>query len=130
MELRDLIVTPCYIFFVYFALYLARPYLCDQNNHRYYFPALTLKIIGALAVGFIYQFYYHGGDTYNYHTFGSRVVWEAFMNDPIDGLNLFLNSSKPDLYPYTARIPFYYDPSSFFVIRVAWVLDLLTASSY
>ncbi|MEJ0034455.1 MAG: hypothetical protein WDO15_30850 [Bacteroidota bacterium] len=51
--------------------YLLRKKLCDDINYRYYFPALTVKIIGALAVGFIYQFYYAGeGDTFNYHTRG------------------------------------------------------------
>jgi hypothetical protein len=29
-------------------------------------PAFTLKIIGAILLGYIYQYYYKGGDTLNY----------------------------------------------------------------
>ena len=60
----------------------------DSVNRVYFFPALTVKIVGALAVGFIYQFYYNGGDTFNYHTHGSRHVWEAFMDSPVKGMRL------------------------------------------
>jgi hypothetical protein len=109
---------------------LIRPTLTNDVTRGYYFPALTLKIFGALAVGFIYQFYYHGGDTYNYHTWGSRIIWEAFMQNPADGLSLIFNSQDPDLYIYSSRIFFYNDPSSFFVIKVAALLDFITFSSY
>ncbi len=51
-KLRDLIVTPLVIFAVYAMAYAARPYVADQVTGRYYFPALSLKIIGAIALGF------------------------------------------------------------------------------
>lgn len=131
MELRDLIVTPLVVAVVYLAAYLIRPYVTDQITRRYFFPALSLRIIGALAVGFIYQFYYSGGDTYNYHTHGSRVIWEAFADDPYLGFNLLLNnSSVPGAYPYASKIYFFSDPSSFAVIQLASFLDLFTYSSY
>ncbi|MEQ8424942.1 MAG: hypothetical protein RIA63_09545, partial [Cyclobacteriaceae bacterium] len=86
MELRDLIVTPIVIFLVYAGAYWIRPRVTDSINRKYFIPALTVRIIGALAVGFIYQFYYDGGDTFAYHTYGSRIIWEAFIGSPIDGL--------------------------------------------
>lgn len=130
MEIRDLIVTPIFIILIYFVGYLIRPILTDQVTVRYFFPALSLKLFGALAVGFIYQFYYGGGDTFNYHTFGSRIMWEAFMQNPIDGVKLFFNSHEPHLYPYFSRIDFYGDPNSFSVTRTAAFFDLITFSSY
>ena len=86
MELRDLIVTPLLLIIVYWAAYLIRPLVTDDVNRVYFFPALSVRILGALAVGFIYQFYYDGGDTFNYHTHGSRHIWEAFMDSPENGL--------------------------------------------
>jgi len=132
MELRDLITTPLVLLLVYIVAYLIRPRVTDAVNRKYFFPALTLRIFGALALGFLYQFYYGGGDTFNYHTHGSRYIWEAFMESPILGWKLLTSSGEygQGTYAYASQIPFYTDPSSFFVIRVASLFDLITFSSY
>ena len=132
MELRDFIVTPILILTVYVIAYLLRPALTDEINRPYFFPALSVKILGALAVGFIYQFYYQGGDTYNYHTHGSRQLWNAFMDSPSAGIKLFFSdgSDETGIYKYSSRIPFFKDTSSYMVIRVASFFDLLTFSTY
>jgi hypothetical protein len=132
LELRDLIVTPIVIIAVYVVAYLIRPRVTDAVTRRYFFPALTVRIVGALAVGFIYQFYYEGGDTYNFHVHGSRVIWEAFTEDFISGIKLLFSGTgdEPGLYKYTSRIWYYKDPQSFFVVKIAAVLDLITFSSY
>lgn len=129
MELRDLLVTPVLLVIIYILAYVIRPYVSDTINRQYFFPALTVKIIGALAVGFIYQFYYSGGDTYNYHTHGSRHIWEAIMDSP-DGLQLILGGDVTGLYEYYSKIAFYGDPASYFIVRIAAVFDLITFSSY
>lgn len=132
MELRDLIVTPIVIFLVYMVAYLIRPKVTDHVTRKYFFPALTVKIIGALALGFIYQFYYDGGDTFNYHTHGSRHVWEAFVDQPTKGLKLLINNEGDysGVYEYASKIPFFRDPSSYMVIRISSLFDLFTFSSY
>lgn len=131
VELRDLIMAPLILAGVYFSAFLIRPYATDQTSRKYFFPALSLRIVGALAVGFIYQFYYSGGDTFNYHTNGSRIIWEAFAQSPSLGFNLFLgDQSVVGSYPFVSRMPFFTDPSSFTVIQLATVLDLFTFSSY
>ncbi|HZY78372.1 MAG TPA: hypothetical protein VFE50_02530 [Cyclobacteriaceae bacterium] len=130
MELRDLIVTPFIIIAVYTAAYFLRPRLCDVNNYRYFFPALTTKLLGALFVGVLYQYYYNGGDTFNYHTHGSRVIWDAFMDSPESGLKLIFTPSAHNIYKYSSRMLFFGDPSSYFVVQVAAVIDLLTFSTY
>jgi hypothetical protein len=132
VELRDLIVTPLLITIVYVVAYVVRPYVTDQINRKYFIPALTLRIVGALAVGFIYQFYYNGGDTFNYHTFGSRYMWEAFVDSPLKGFQIFFyGPQKVDgVYEYTSRILFLNDPGSFAIVRLAFLCDLITFSSY
>src|SRR5882672_1389056 len=92
MELRDLVVTPVIIILVYVAAFIIRPQVTDEVSRNFFFPALTLRIIGALAVGFIYQFYYTGGDTFNFHTHGSRHIWEAFMDSPSTGLSMLFSN--------------------------------------
>lgn len=131
MDLRDFIVTPFIILVVYILAYLLRPRLCDADNYKYFFPALTVKVIGALALGLIYQFYYNGGDTYNFHSFGSRIIWNAFSEDPIAAIRMIVAPPEfPELYKYSSQVIFYTDPSSMMIVRIAAALDLLTFSSY
>lgn len=132
MELRDLIVTPIVLILVYVVAYLVRPHVTDNVSRKYFFPAFTLKIVGAICLGLLYQFYYNGGDTFNFHTRGSRIIWEAFMDSPLVGFKLLLSKGiyEPGVYKYASEIPFYRDASSFFVIRVASIFDLITFSSY
>lgn len=132
MELRDLIVTPVVIIVVYALAYIVRSRFTDDITKVYFIPALTVKIFGAIALGFIYQFYYHGGDTYNYHTHGSRHVWEAFMDSPIKGIQLLTSNgeSYQDVYRYASKILFFSDPHSYAIVKIAAVLDLFTFSSY
>lgn len=131
LDLRDFIVTPFVIFGVYAIAYFLRRKLCDNITYRFYFPALTVKIIGALAVGFIYQFYYAGeGDTFNYHTKGSRVIWELLGDDPSAAIDLIFSGELYAHEKYLSRITFYHDPSSFYVVRLATLFDILTFSSY
>ncbi len=132
MEARDLIVTPVLLIVIAILAYIIRPRVTDSVNRVYFFPALAVKIVGALAVGFIYQFYYNGGDTFNYHTHGSRHVWEAFMDSPTKGMRLLLNDGTAynDVYRYASKILFFSDPQSYAIVKIAAVFDLLTFSSY
>ncbi len=132
MELRDFMVTPLVLFVVYAIAYWVRPKVTDNTTRKYFIPALTVRVVGALAVGFIYQFYYGGGDTFIYHTRGSAVIWEAFTDNPINGLKLIFagHNRIPELHEYTSQIWFYGNMPSYFVIRVAAFFDLLTFRSY
>ncbi|MBS1681413.1 MAG: hypothetical protein JST48_06855 [Bacteroidetes bacterium] len=131
MELRDLIFTPLVIVLVYLAAYILRPRITNEFTRRYFFPALTVRIIGALSVGFIYQFYYPGGDTFTYHKLGSRVLWEAFMKSPSIGIDLFFREKGVlGSYVYYSKLELFNDPASYTVTQIAFVFDLFTFSSY
>lgn len=60
------------------------------------------------------------------------MIWEAFTESPDIGLKLLLSdgSSSTGFYEYSSRIYFFRDHSSYFVIRIAALFDLLTFSSY
>ena len=117
---------------IYAIAYFVRPFVTDDITRRYFIPALTLRIVGALALGFIYQFYYTGGDTFNYHTHGSRHLWNALWDSPEEAWRLFFNSNltDADFYKYSTRIPFLTDPSSYTIVRLAFLFDLFTFSTY
>jgi hypothetical protein len=133
MDFRDFIVTPIYLILLFFISIVVRGRLSDPVLKKYFLPALWLKVFGAIALGFLYQFYYAGGDTFNYHTYGSRIIWEAFTQDVSQGIRLILNETTEknwDLNQYIYRILFYYDAKSFFIVRIAAIFDLLTFSTY
>jgi hypothetical protein len=67
-----------------------------------------------------------------YHTHGSRMIWNAFVESPLVGIRLLLadGSNYNDIYAYATRIYFFRDPNSYAVIRLAALFDLLTFSSY
>jgi hypothetical protein len=134
VELRDLVVTPIILTLIYVVAILIRPMVTDEQTRRYFLLGLTARIFGALAVGFIYQFYYggEGGDTFAYHTYGSRYIYNAFLDSPWKGFDLLFSNGvyKPETYDYSKEIWYFRDPQSFFIIRIATVLDFLTFSSY
>lgn len=117
---------------VYIVAYYVRPFCTDSTNRVYFIPALTVKIFGAIAVGLIYQFYYTSGDTFTYHTHGSRLIWEAFMNSPLEGIRIYFahGTYGPGLWEIADQIWFWRDPRSFFVIQMATIFDLFTFSTY
>ena len=116
MELRDLITTPLLLLLIYSVAYLVRPLITDDLTRRYFYPALTIRIFSALAIGFLYQFYYSGGDTFNYHSHGSRHIWEAFMDSPMLGWKLLTSNGEiiSGAYKYTSKIVFFFRSSFIF----------------
>jgi hypothetical protein len=104
----------------------------ERANRRYFIPGLSLKILGALFVGIIYQFYYGGGDTFTYFNLGSKYIWEAFKDHPLLAVKLIFADSEyhSDTFEYASKIYTYGDASSYFVVRAAGVLDILTFHTY
>lgn len=131
MELKDFVVTPIVLLIVYVIAYIARPYVSDEITSKYFIPALTVKIIGAICVGLVYQFYYGGGDTFAYHTHGSRWIWLAFNDDVEKGVKMLLtNGDYEGVYNYAKHIWYYRDEHSYFLIKIVAVVDLITFSTY
>lgn len=132
MEAKDLLIAPLVLLFVYLIAFWIRPRVTDKVNRKYFIPALSLKIAGGICLGLIYQFYYGGGDTFTYFTYGSKYIWEAFLDSPFTGLKLVFAGKDyaPDTFSYASKIYTYGDKASYFVVRVAGVLDLFTFHSY
>jgi len=132
MEAKDLLVTPIILIVIFLLAYLIRSRVTDKITRKYFISALTVKILGAILVGVIYQFYYNGGDTYNYFTHGSRHIWEAFGDDPFKGLKLLFAGKEhyPDTFNYSSQIWYYGDLPSYFIVRITAFFDLFTYHTY
>lgn len=133
MGLQDLFITPIYIILLSFLAYVVRPLVTTPETRKYFLPALWVRFFGAIMLGVLYQFYYDGGDTFNYFTHGSRWIWEAFLDDPWDGLRLLTTSGGthfPETFEYSQHIWYYRDPNSYFIVRLAAFIDLFTFHTY
>jgi hypothetical protein len=132
MEIKDLLITPILLCIVYTIAFLVRPKVTDSLTRKYFIPALSLKIIGAIALGLIYQYYYGGGDTFTYFNLGSKYIWHAFLDSPILAIKLIFAGDEyiPETYQYASKIYTYGDSASYFIVRIAGVFDIITLHTY
>ena len=74
ISLLDYAILPMVLGLVYGLAYKQRnkKYPPGHPWRPYYIPALTVKIFGAIFIGMLYQYYYGGGDTFNYYRFGMQ----------------------------------------------------------
>ena len=130
MDEKDLIITPLYLILIYLGAYWYRSRIKDTVLKKYFIPALTVKIIGAISLGVIYQFYYGFGDTFEYFEQGS-IIYDTFYNSPSDGIELIIGSED---FPYSTlkyvkQIRWYY-AKEYFVVRTSGILSILCFNSY
>ena len=134
LTLLDLVITPFYLFILIFLAKRYRDRHFSRNNpiRNYFLPGLIVKFAGAIFIGCIYQFYYKGGDTFNY--FQDTLTLNSSLSDSFETwFNLILHKSPEDdpyIYIYSSRIYFYEDTSAFIVVRITAILGLLTFNSY
>ncbi|MEQ9442733.1 MAG: hypothetical protein RIG62_27070 [Cyclobacteriaceae bacterium] len=135
MGFLDVLVAPVVLLLVIGIAYFVRPLFTNHQTRPYFLPALGAKIFGALAVGFIYQFYYGGGkpsgDTFNYHQ-NAGIIYEAFGDDPTVGFKLFMAEGEytSEIFTYASRMYWFRSPTEYFVIRIIALLGMLTLHSY
>ncbi|TGE25611.1 hypothetical protein E5K00_10600 [Hymenobacter aquaticus] len=131
MELQDLLLTPFYLAIFYGIAYGVRGKVTNAFTRRYFIPALTLKFVGAIALGVIYQFYYGGGDTFNY-TKHSTIIYNAFGESPTAAIRMIFSHGEFDALTsrYTSQMPWYTSTTEFFVVRLAAIAALLSFNTY
>ncbi|MCS6822373.1 MAG: hypothetical protein NZ551_10960 [Microscillaceae bacterium] len=104
---------------------------------QYFIPAFHVKVIGAISVGLIYQFYYGkgnpSGDTFVFFADASQI-YRAFWEAPDVALKLIFwatpNNYTPDIYDYAVRIYYFIDPRTYNIIRIAGFLSFFTFHTY
>ena len=133
MELSDLFLTPLYLGIFYAVAFGIRARVTNQFTKQFFIPALTLKFIGAIALGLVYQFYYGGGDTYNYF-FHTKIIYSAFGDSFSNGLKLLLDnggSDDPATAKYVAQM-YWHQPHSteYATVRIAAFFGLFCFNNY
>jgi hypothetical protein len=134
LTIWDLVLAPIYLGVLIFIARRHRDkhYPVGNPLRKYYLPGLYIKFFGAIFIGLIYQYYYSGGDTYNY--FAQSRVMNSSLNDSFTIWAKLLLRISPDndprLYPYVSQMEFYNDPASHTVIVFGALFGLLNATTY
>jgi len=132
LKLVDLIIAPVTLVVLLLIGYIIREVSTSDETKKYFYPALLLKMLGAIAVGLVYQFYYGGGDTFNYYTHGASHIVNAFYDNFSTGFKLLTANGEfdPETFKYSSKIWMYRDPTSYMIVRIAAIFGFLTYNSY
>ena len=133
MTFKDILLGIPFLLFIYGLAFVLKSSYTTSYTSKYYIPALTLKVIGAIALGLIFQFYYgYGGDTFHFYNNGMSVIAESFYEDPQAAIRLlfFKNEYHYSISKYIPRIPMFYDTSTYFVVRIGGLFAILTGNTY
>jgi hypothetical protein len=134
LTIWDLVLTPLFLGVLIFIARRQRDkkYPVGHPLRIYYLPGLYVKFFGAIFIALVYQFYYHGGDTFNYFM-QSRVI-NSSLNDSFGTWTKLILRISPDvdpkLYAYVSQMEFYQDPASHMVNVIAAIFGLLNGTTY
>lgn len=131
--LQDVFLLPLYLIIILIFAYLYRNFVYSHSPlKKYFIPGMLVKIMGGLGVGFVYVFYYNGGDTTYY--FRDSAVFNNSINDSFSTFFklLFLPAKTvtPATYEYTYGLSYFRDPSTWMADRIYGVLSVLSFHSY
>lgn len=130
MEISDIIITPLMIGLLVIPIIFIS-YRNMSALGKYFRNGIILKLVGSLALGVIYKFYYGYGDTFNYHRDG-KIIASALKNDPLVGLNLFLSHGNMDStnFEYSSKLVWFSAISEFTVSKLSALLGFIFFDSY
>lgn len=143
MKEEDLILGPIYAILI---LWLALVYRHNMENelHKknpFYVLGILAKMGGAVVAGLLYQFFYEGGDTFNFYKI-STAYWNFLFDLSLDleRLWILITMESGDLTSYQdlaierARGQFYswyfLEESAFFVGKIAAAVGYICFNSY
>lgn len=131
LSLSDLLLTPIFLAIIYGIAYGLRPKLTNKITKKYYIPGLTLKLVGGIALGLVYEFVYGGGDTARYFH-ESKVITRAFYDSPLIGIKLLLSNGEidPATLRYASQMGWYTASTEFFIVKISGLFGIFCNSTY
>ena len=134
LSIFDLLLTPLYILGAYaYGYYVTKKKIRENPEYAYFTKGLMTRIVGAIAIGLVYFFYYKGGDTTNYFQTSTAYGNLIFKNQSDFWLG-WLGDSRGYYFPFdeSTGYPVYYprDHHSFFVVRILIPICALGMHSY
>jgi hypothetical protein len=134
LTIWDLVLTPLYLVALIFIAKRMRDKHYPEGHplRPYYLPGLYVKFGGAIFIALIYQYYYGGGDTYNFFT-QSKTINSALDESVELWIKLLFRVSPdndPYIYKYSSQLYWYNDPNSYSVGAIGAVFGLFNGTTY
>jgi len=135
ITITDFILLPIYLFivFIFAAHFRNKYYPAGHPLRRFFMLAFTLKIIGAVFLGIIYQYYYKGGDTFNYWR-QTEIINSSITDSFWTWLRLITGTADiydVDVYNYTTQFLWYGIRTPEYLISVIGALiGIFTMTTY
>ena len=133
LDWMDVLIVPVYTALIFvFASQIRDRILVNSPLKKYFIPALSLKVFGSIASALVYQYYYQGGDTFNFYTSSSYIHNLTFDNFE----DAFLLQSDQPMYVYPqlwihqTYLDFVFDSPSWFVVRMITLCSYFTFDTY
>jgi len=134
ITITDYLLLPIFLFVVFIlaAYFRNRYYPVNHPLRKYFLPAFSVKIVGAIFIGLVYQYYYKGGDTLNF--WDHSVTINSALDDSVrtwfklmTGLG---DRYDTDIFPYTSKMWWYGSPSEYIVSSIGAVIGIFTLTTY
>ncbi len=130
----NFLLLPIVLAIIYAIAYRFRDRHYKKNHpwRKYFIPALTLKIIGAIFIGLVFSLYYGGGDTY-YFFYHSQVINSAMDESFIKWVNLLFHippENSGEYFSYISQMEWYSDPASYTVASITAFISVFTLNTY
>ena len=134
LSLLNFVLLPILLAFIYGFAYRYRNRHYGRNHpwRKYFIPALTVKIFGAIFIGLIYAYYYHGGDTFNYFYHG-QVINSAIDESFVKWFKLLLHipsATDGEYYQYISQMLWYNAIANYTVSSIVAFLSVFTLNTY
>jgi len=134
LSFLDFLLLPFLLGIIYAVAYRFRNKHYKKNHpwRKYFLPALTLKIAGAIFIGLVFAYYYGGGDTY-YFFYHSQVINSAMDESFVKWVNLLFHipsSDSGEYFNYISQMEWYGDKSSYTVASIAAFISVFTLNTY
>jgi hypothetical protein len=129
MHSIEYLIFPIYfIGLLFFALIYYRKKVKGSKLSTFFFPGLIFKVFCGIGLGFLFQFYYGGGDTFGYFK-GAQVILDSFNNDIIDGCKMLFLGEKIPKYEFLDDVVAQ-SRDSFMMYRITAVISFLSFGYY
>lgn len=134
LSVFDLLLTPIYLLFIYFvSSYIQNKNIKKQSLYKWYIKGLFVKLLGAISVCLIYQYYYTGGDTTNYYE-TAKAIAGLLSKDSDMFFDVMVGNNSLENYSYfdsNTGFPVYWrDGKALFVARLFVPLYFLSFKSF
>ncbi|HEX8515663.1 MAG TPA: hypothetical protein VF868_05640 [Bacteroidia bacterium] len=134
LSIFDLLLAPVYLLFIwFFSTYIQYKNSVTEPLYKWYTKGLMVKLLGAVLICLIYQFYYKGGDTTNYYE-TTRTIANLLNKDYTYFFDVLAGDNSQENYNYfdsgTGYPVYWKDGKALFVARLFVPLYFISCGSF